>query len=112
MGRQDWNHVPLEFAPCPECGAGYGERHWPSCGAAIGSLGGYGAPPGRSGGDMLGECLRRGWWCAEVPGQGWRPARARDRGAVPDTARYVFWREHGDAALEGAEGTDQGRAPE
>jgi hypothetical protein len=97
--------LQLLVGACPECGAGYGERHWPGCAAAAGALAATARERDRSP-DLeaaIVECRRRGWATVRVPGEGWRPCAADEPGACVDLARHAFWREHGDALLHGAD---------
>jgi hypothetical protein len=94
----------LVFGACIECGAGYGEAHWPECGAALSvpHSGWLTQPVERAA--AAEECRRRGWSAAFVAGEGWRPCAPRDEGACLDLGRYAFWLEHGEQMLAGADG--------
>ena len=92
---------PLVSGGCLECGAGYGDMHWPGCGQAAGSRGAGSLDPI---GDAIAECRRRGWSAAFVPDEGWRPCAPHEPGASADLGRHAFWRVYGDQALLGADG--------
>ena len=95
------------FASCPECGAGYGETHWPKC-AVRESRGTPTLTQGFAKGQAhaIRECRRRGWAVIDVPGQSLRPCRPDEPGSYVDLDRYAYWLEHGDRALNGNEPVD------
>lgn len=93
------------FANCRECGASYGDAHWPRCGHAGRD---ETAAPARDhlltqSADAIRECRRRGWAVVHVPGEGFRPCRPGEPGSSVDLDRAAYWLTHGDAALDGNE---------
>ena len=82
--------LPWILSSCPECGAAYGEGHWPGCGRTTAL-------------EELLECRLRGWTAVHVPGEGFRPCRPDEPGAAADLDRYAFWLANGEAALDGRE---------
>jgi hypothetical protein len=87
------------FSGCIECGAGFGDAHWPGCSALRPSSV---HEPGL--GHALLTCRERGWAVVHVPGEGWRPCRPDEPGAYVDLGRYAYWIENGESGLEGSAG--------
>jgi hypothetical protein len=86
------------FRACAECGAGFGEPHWPSCRAGRDT-----DEPDRSIARAVRICRDRGWAVAEVPGEGMRPCAPSDPGSYVDLDRYYYWLENGPGVLDGNE---------
>jgi hypothetical protein len=87
------------FSGCVECGAGFGDPHWPGCGALRNRSG---FEP--SVGDAIRMCRERGWAVVHVPGEGWRPCSPDEPGSYVDLSRYAYWLENGEAGLDGSAG--------
>jgi hypothetical protein len=88
---------------CPECGASFGDPHWPRCGQI--AVDETEAPPRDhllvQSADAIREGRRRGWAVAHVPGEGFRPCRPGEPGSSVDLDRAAYWLTHGDAVLYG-----------
>ena len=98
------------LSSCPECGAGYGDPHWPACARARsgGGIRGAGYHSGQAA--AIRECRARGWAVTHVPGEGLRPCDPDEAGSYVDLDRYAYWLEHGDASLHGNEPAGGARA--
>jgi hypothetical protein len=94
---------PLHAYSCPECGAGYGDTHWPGCAYAPRRRSPRDPDIGRREAIAVNECRRRGWAVVHVPGEGLRPCRPDEPGAYTDLNRYAYWLANGDADIDGNE---------
>jgi hypothetical protein len=90
-------------APCPDCGVGYGQSHWPQCAYAPSGRTGSGVEAVRPQARPFLVCRQRGWAVVHVPGAGFRPCDPGEPGSYHDLDRYAFWLEHGDDVLDGNE---------
>jgi hypothetical protein len=95
------NDVPTTtpFSGCIECGAGFGDAHWPGCSALRAGPG-----HGRDLAHVIRTCRERGWAVVHVPGEGWRPCRLDEPGSYVDLGRYAYWLENGEGGLEASAG--------
>jgi hypothetical protein len=95
------NDVPTTtpVSGCVECGAGFGDAHWPGCSALHATPG---LEPGL--GHAIRTCRDQGWAVAHVPGEGWRPCRPDEPDSYVDLSRYAFWLENGEGGLGASAG--------
>jgi hypothetical protein len=86
------------FSGWVECGAGFGDPHWPGC-SALNPGQGY----ERGIGHAIKTCRERGWAVAHVPAKAGGRAAPKSRAYV-DLSRYAYWLENGGDGLEASAG--------
>lgn len=87
------------FSGCIKRGAGFGETHWPGCGALRADAV---HRPGLE--HAIRTCRERGWAVVHVPGEGWRPCRPDEPDSYVDLGRFAYWPENGEGGLETSAG--------